>query len=91
MTRRLHRWAAALTATAAALALALPATATPIDLSTPALVAGGRSDVVVPPANARRLARLLPDARLALLPGGHAFLFGERARFAELVRRFLVS
>jgi pimeloyl-ACP methyl ester carboxylesterase len=58
-------------------------------LDLPALVTGGTGDVVVPPANARRLARLIPGARLALLPGGHAFLFGDRARFARLVGRFL--
>jgi pimeloyl-ACP methyl ester carboxylesterase len=58
-------------------------------LRVPALVAGGTADVVVPPVNARRLARLIPDAQLALLPGGHAFLFGERVRFARLVARFL--
>jgi pimeloyl-ACP methyl ester carboxylesterase len=58
-------------------------------LRLPALVAGGRDDVVVPPENARRLARLIPGARMRLLPGGHAFLFGDRIRFASLVLRFL--
>jgi len=58
-------------------------------LRTPALVTGGTGDVVVPPVNARRLAALIRGARLALLPGGHAFLFGERARFARIVERFL--
>jgi pimeloyl-ACP methyl ester carboxylesterase len=55
----------------------------------PTLVTGGRVDVVVPPINARRLARLIPSARLRLLPGGHAFLFGDRRRFARLALRFL--
>lgn len=58
-------------------------------LRVPALVTGGRGDVVVPPVNARRLARLIPAARLRLFPGGHAFLFGERERFARAVERFL--
>lgn len=58
-------------------------------LRVPVLVTGGRGDVVVPPANARRLARLIPDASLRLLPGGHAFLFGDRERFAAIVQRFL--
>jgi pimeloyl-ACP methyl ester carboxylesterase len=59
------------------------------ELEVPALVTGGSEDVVVPPANARRLARLIPDAQLRVLPGGHAFLFGERAQFAAMVERFL--
>ncbi|ADB48907.1 alpha/beta fold hydrolase [Conexibacter woesei] len=58
-------------------------------LRLPLLVTGGREDTVTPPANARRIARLVPHARLALLPGAHAFLFGERVRFARLVQRFL--
>jgi pimeloyl-ACP methyl ester carboxylesterase len=58
-------------------------------LAIPTLVTGGRRDVVVPPLNARRLARLIPSARLRLLPGGHAFLFGDRRRFARLALRFL--
>jgi pimeloyl-ACP methyl ester carboxylesterase len=56
---------------------------------TPTLVTGGRADVVVPPLNARRLARLIGSARLRLFPGGHAFLFGERRRFARIALRFL--
>lgn len=58
-------------------------------LATPTLVTGGEEDPVTPPVNARRLARLIPDARLALLPGAHAFIFGARDRFAERVDRFL--
>ncbi|MDR9372259.1 alpha/beta hydrolase, partial [Conexibacter sp. JD483] len=58
-------------------------------LALPVLVTGGRSDPVVPPANARRLARLIPRARLMLLPGAHAYLFSDRVRFSERLRRFL--
>ncbi len=58
-------------------------------LRLPVLVTGGRRDVVVPPANARELARLIPGAGLRQLPGGHAFLFGDRRRFAPLTLRFL--
>jgi pimeloyl-ACP methyl ester carboxylesterase len=58
-------------------------------LRLPVLVTGGRRDVVVPSANARALTRLIPGADLRLLPGGHAFLFGDRRRFAPLVLRFL--
>ena len=35
------------------------------------LVVGGLDDPIVPPANARILAGLIPDATLALVPGGH--------------------
>lgn len=56
---------------------------------TPTLVTGGRSDVVVPPINARRLARLIPSARLRLFDGGHGFLFGARRPFARIALRFL--
>ncbi|UGS34040.1 alpha/beta fold hydrolase [Capillimicrobium parvum] len=56
----------------------------------PALVAGGMRDVVVPPANVRRIARRIPGARLELYRGaGHAFLFGDRRRFARSVDAFL--
>jgi pimeloyl-ACP methyl ester carboxylesterase len=58
-------------------------------LTLPVLVTAGRADRVTPPLNARRIAALIPGARLALLPGAHAFLFGERVRFARLVERFL--
>jgi pimeloyl-ACP methyl ester carboxylesterase len=60
-------------------------------LRIPALVTGGRRDPVVPPANARALARLVPDAGLRLLPGAHAFLFSDRVRFARIVSRFLAE
>jgi pimeloyl-ACP methyl ester carboxylesterase len=58
-------------------------------LRRPTLVTAGARDVVVPPANGRRLARLIPGARLRVLPGGHAFPFGDRVRFARAVDRFL--
>ena len=58
-------------------------------LRTPTLVAGGRVDPVVPPANLRRIAALIPGARLELYPGSHAFLFQHRGRFARAVNAFL--
>jgi len=58
----------------------------------PTLVAGGTRDVVVPPANARRIARRIPGARLELYRGaGHAFLFQDRRRFARSVAAFLAD
>src|SRR5690606_33093393 len=58
-------------------------------LALPVLVTAGRVDPITPPVNARRIARLVPGAELAVLPGAHAFLFSERVRFARLVDRFL--
>jgi pimeloyl-ACP methyl ester carboxylesterase len=58
-------------------------------LRLPVLVTAGRADPVTPPLNARRIAALVPGATLAVLPGAHAFLFGERVGFARLLDRFL--
>lgn len=56
----------------------------------PTLVADGRDDVVVPPANSRTLARKIPRARLVLYrDAGHAFLFQPETRFSARVARFL--
>lgn len=58
-------------------------------LRIPVLVAAGRRDRVTPPANARWMARQIPDAKLELFAGAHAFLFSERRRFARAVDSFL--
>jgi pimeloyl-ACP methyl ester carboxylesterase len=58
-------------------------------LRVPTLVAGGRADRVVPPVNLRRIASLIPGARLQTYPGAHGFLFQHRARFARAVEAFL--
>ena len=47
-------------------------------LRIPTLAAGGSVDPVVPPANLRRIAALIPGARLEIYPGSHAFLFQHR-------------
>ena len=60
-------------------------------LRIPTLVVGGRVDPVVPPANLRRIAALIPGARLVIFPGSHAFLFQYRERFAQAVSAFLRS
>jgi pimeloyl-ACP methyl ester carboxylesterase len=49
---------------------------THIDL--PTLVIGGTADLLTPPAEARRIARLIPNARLELLDGGGHMLMLER-------------
>ena len=44
----------------------------------PTLVIGGTADVLTPPADARRIARLIPGARLELFAGGGHMLMLER-------------
>jgi pimeloyl-ACP methyl ester carboxylesterase len=61
-------------------------------ISVPTLIADGTDDQLVPVANDRILARLIPGARLVLYPdAGHAFLFQEPTRFASLVESFLTG
>ena len=56
----------------------------------PGLVIQGDDDPIVPLSNARILARLVPDARLEVLPGaGHLFLIDQAAEAAERVDAFL--
>jgi len=45
----------------------------------PALVVVGTADLLTPPAQARELVRLLPNARLEVFPGGGHMLMLERA------------
>jgi non-heme chloroperoxidase len=54
----------------------------------PTLVIGGSADVLTPPAEARRIARLIPNARLELVPGGGHMLMLERT---ELVDRLIIE
>jgi pimeloyl-ACP methyl ester carboxylesterase len=58
-------------------------------LALPVLVTAGDVDPVTPPANARWMARQIPGARLRILPGAHAFLFGDRVAFTREVDAFL--
>lgn len=58
-------------------------------LRVPTLAIGGRADPVVPPANLRLIAARVPSARLALIPGAHAFLFQSRRAFVRVVDSFL--
>jgi pimeloyl-ACP methyl ester carboxylesterase len=54
------------------------------------LVLAGDDDPIVPPANGRILARLLPDARLQIIDGGgHLFLFVRAQEMAGIIRSFL--
>lgn len=58
-------------------------------ITAPTLAAAGAGDPVVPPLNLRRIAARVPGAELRIFPGAHAFLFGDRGRFAAVVDRFL--
>ncbi|MFF5549536.1 alpha/beta fold hydrolase [Streptomyces olivaceoviridis] len=61
-----------------------------VAIGNPVFVAGGDSDLVVPPATSRLLAGLLPDARLKTYPdSGHGFLFQHHTEFARDVLAFL--
>jgi pimeloyl-ACP methyl ester carboxylesterase len=58
----------------------------------PTLVVSGGADDLVPPENAVRLARRLPNSRLHLLPGaGHLVMFGTRPAGASLLADFFSS
>jgi poly(3-hydroxyalkanoate) depolymerase len=61
-------------------------------LSQPTLVIAGEDDPVIPVANARFLARRIPDARLHVVPGGgHAFLLDEPENVVGEIHAFLDS
>ena len=55
----------------------------------PALVLAGSDDPLVPLANARWLARLLPNGRLEVIDCGHLFLVTRAAGTARSIERFL--
>ncbi len=59
-------------------------------LRQPTLVLAGDDDPIVPPVNGRILARLIPDARLEVIPGGgHLFVLEDPAAIAARVSEFL--
>ena len=53
------------------------------------LILAGKDDAIVPPINARILARLIPHATLHLFHGGHLFALTEKEQVASLVYAFL--
>jgi pimeloyl-ACP methyl ester carboxylesterase len=58
-------------------------------ITVPTLVICGTSDVITPPAESRRIARRIPDARLELLEGAGHMLMLERAEAVdELITQF---
>ena len=59
-------------------------------LAVPTLVMSGDDDPIIPTANGRILARLIPGARLHIvLGGGHLFLLEEAASSAAVIEEFL--
>ena len=58
-------------------------------LRQPTLVLAGSDDPLVPLANARILAALIPHARLKVIDDGHLFLMTSSASVAPEIRRFL--
>ena len=61
-------------------------------LTQPTLILSGDDDPIVPAVNGRILARLIPDARLHIIPGGgHLFILERPAEIADLTTDFLRS
>jgi poly(3-hydroxyoctanoate) depolymerase len=58
-------------------------------LRQPTLILAGKNDVIVPPINARILARLIPHATLHIFNGGHLFALTQKEQVASLVHAFL--
>jgi pimeloyl-ACP methyl ester carboxylesterase len=58
-------------------------------VSVPTLVLHGRRDRLVPIADSRELARLIPGAELHLMPAGHlAVLRAQAVAYAERIDAF---
>jgi pimeloyl-ACP methyl ester carboxylesterase len=58
-------------------------------LAVPTLVIGGTNDVLTPPAEARRIASLVPGARLELLEGtGHMAMLEQSETVDQLIVGF---
>jgi poly(3-hydroxyalkanoate) depolymerase len=58
-------------------------------LSQPTLVMAGTDDPIVPLANGRILASLIPHARLVTIDDGHLFLVTSASESAEIISEFL--
>jgi poly(3-hydroxyalkanoate) depolymerase len=60
-------------------------------LKQPALILAGRDDPIVPLANARLMARLMPNAKLKILDDGHLFLVTRPIESAAIIEGFLAE
>jgi poly(3-hydroxyalkanoate) depolymerase len=56
-----------------------------------ALILAGRDDPIVPLANARLMARLMPNAKLKILDDGHLFLVTRPIESASIIETFLAE
>lgn len=57
----------------------------------PTLVMGGDDDPIIPVANPRVQARLIPSSRLHLYPGGHLAILTEARELAPVIETFLTD
>jgi pimeloyl-ACP methyl ester carboxylesterase len=59
-------------------------------VKSPTLIMSGAADPIVPPINARILARRIPDAQLEVLEGaGHLLLLSHTGECAAMIAKFL--
>jgi poly(3-hydroxyalkanoate) depolymerase len=58
-------------------------------LKQPTLILAGRDDPIVPLANGRLMARMIPNSRLEILDEGHLFMLTRPVESAAIVERFL--
>jgi pimeloyl-ACP methyl ester carboxylesterase len=58
-------------------------------LKQPTLILAGRDDPIVPLANGRLMARMIPNSRLEILDDGHLFMVTRPAETAAIVETFL--
>ncbi|GJM38027.1 MAG: alpha/beta hydrolase [Acidimicrobiales bacterium] len=66
------------------------ATAGLASIDAPTLVCAGRFDGIAPVGNAQRIVEAMPDARLDVFDGGHAFMVQDR-RAMPAIREFLLG
>jgi pimeloyl-ACP methyl ester carboxylesterase len=53
------------------------------------MILAGNDDPIIPTINARVMARLIPQASLHIVNGGHLLLLTEREQVAPLIYQFL--
>lgn len=59
-------------------------------IAAPTLVGAGADDTILPPANARAIAALIPHAQLSVYPdAAHAFLFQDEGAWVSRIQTFL--
>jgi pimeloyl-ACP methyl ester carboxylesterase len=62
------------------------------EIRVPTLVLSGSADVIAPPAQGRRIAELIPDARLEVFKGaGHMLMFERTEEVNDLITEFVLD